>query len=92
MRPDLVQFAPPLLALAGAAYQWIRQYRGVKEQWTYVYAGVLALTVYLLCYDYKAPHDPQLAIIFSLLWVGGNVATVLGGTFMASGADRKSVV
>jgi hypothetical protein len=88
---EYVQFAGPLLAIAGAAFQWVRQYNGVPERYTYVYALALAIGVYALCFDYTAHVAVQAAIINALLWLSGSVATVLGGTFTASSAAKAGL-
>ena len=91
MNQEYAQFAGPLLALAGAAFQWVRQFSGVPERWTYVYALGFALGVYALCFDYTAHLAIQAVIINGLLWLSGSVATVLGGTFTASSAAKAGV-
>lgn len=91
MNQEYAQYAPLLLGVAGAAFQWIRQYGHVKEGWTYIYALVLALMVYALCFDY-AKHAPiQSVIIAGILWLSGSVLTVLGGTFTASSAAKAGI-
>ena len=91
MEANLAQYAPPLLLAAGAAFQWVRQFNKVPDRWTYVYAVVLACGVYLLTYDFTVKVGLQLATIHGLLWLSGNVGTVLGGTFIASGAAKAGL-
>lgn len=91
MEKDLAQYAPPLLLVAGMAFQWIRQFGKVPDRWTYVYAIVLALGVYILTYDFTKQIGWQLSVIQGLLWLSGNVGTVLGGTFIASGAAKAGL-
>lgn len=91
MNQEYAQFAGPLLAIAGMAFQWLRQFSGVKERWTYVYALALALGVYALCFDYTAHAPVQGSIISALLWLSGSIATVLGGTFTASSAAKAGL-
>lgn len=91
MEKDLAQYAPPLLLVAGAGFQWVRQFGNVPERWTYLYAIALALGVYVLTYDFTVQVGWQLAVIHGLLWLSGNFGTVLGGTFIASGAAKAGV-
>ena len=91
LEKDLAQYAPMLLSVLGGAFQWVRQWRHINEAWTYVYAVALALVVYGLTYDFSVHVGTQLAIIKGILWVGGNFSTVLGGTFIASGAAKAGL-
>lgn len=91
MEKDLAQYAPALLATLGGAFQWVRQWRKIDEAWTYIYAVGLALAVYALTYDFSVKMGLQLVIIKGVLWIGGNMFTVLGGTFAASGAAKAGV-
>jgi hypothetical protein len=81
------QYSGPLLALAGFAFQWVRQYSHVKEFWTGIFAVGMALAVYALCFDYTAHKGVQESVILGILWLSGAVPTVLGGTFTASKAS-----
>lgn len=85
---DYTQYAGPLLIIAGGAFQWARQFRAVREGWTYLFAAALASGVYALTYNYAAHVAPQEIIIKGLLWIAQNTATVLGGTFVASGMAK----
>lgn len=91
MEKDLAQFAPPLLLVAGAAFQWVRQFGHVHESWTYIYALLLAGGVYALTHTFTAGAGVRLEIITGILWLSGNFGTVLGGTFIASGVAKAGV-
>lgn len=91
MNQELAQYAPPLLLVAGGAFQWVRQFGKVPDRWTYLYAIGLALGVYVLTYDFTSKLGWQLTVIHGLLWLSGNTGTVLGGTFIASGMAKAGV-
>ena len=91
MNQEFAQFAGPLLALAGFAFQWVRQHSRISDGWTGIYAAMFACGVYALCFDYAATISVQHAIIQGLLWLSGAIPTVLGGTFTASGLAKAGV-
>lgn len=91
VRDDLLPFSGPLLAAFGFAFQWARANSRMSDKWTGAYAVALALAAYLLCFDFTKAIDVQWSIIQAVLYVAGNTATVLGGTFSASSAAKAGV-
>ena len=83
MNQEYAQYSGILLSAAGFFYQWVRQYSGVKERWTGVFAVGLAIAVYALCFDYSKHSGVQHTLLFAVLWLIGNTSSVLGGTFTA---------
>lgn len=91
MNPEYAPFAAGLLSIAGGAFQWVRAHSSVKEVWTYIYALLLSVGVYALCFDYTVHKPVQGAIIAAIFWIAGNMSSVLGGTFMASSAAKAGL-
>lgn len=80
------QYLPVLLPIVGVALQWLRQFSGVGERWTFAAAILGASGVYALCLDWSAQQAVQQGIIDFLIWMASAVPSVLGGTFAASKA------
>ena len=81
---DLAQYLPPLLAVFGAALQWLRQFPKFHDWWVALIAFVAANAAYFLTLDYSHVPGFQLGAILYLLAIPAHTATVLGGTFIAA--------
>lgn len=82
------QFMPALLAVFGAGLQWIRQHRAISDTTVGVFALIAAASVYALVH--VMGPDWRMEVIQGILFIGANLATVVGGTALAdSGANGK---
>lgn len=85
------QYLQVLLPVVGGSLQWVRQFSGLGERWTFIGALVGATAVYALCFDWTSAADVQKSIIEFVVWMASAVPAVLGGTFAASKAASAGV-
>lgn len=83
------QFLPTVLFVLGIPIQFARAHKTFAEFWVYAIATVVALGGYFLCHTFTA--DLRLEIIQAIIWIPGGTASMLGGTFTASGAAKAGV-
>lgn len=83
---ELIQYAAPLMALLGGGLQALRARKGIHDWLVFTLAGVIAVGVYLLTFDFSQKLGWQLWTIRFALGVGGYFTSALGGTFIAARA------
>lgn len=93
MPDDLKHYLPGLLTAAGVILQFLmRQFQTAKDRAYYPVAFGLALGAYALVTPLVGGHVRVWFLDFTdWLVVGGGLAMVCGGTFIASGAAKAIV-
>ena len=89
---DLKEYLPGLLMAAGALLQWLRQFQKFPEWGYHIIAVALAMVAYALVTPVVDNHF-RIWTLDALRWlsVGGGLATIWGGTFIASNAAKAGV-
>ena len=89
---DLKEYLPGLLMAAGAALQWLRQYQRFQEPLYHVIAVILSTFSYALVTP-LGEGGVRVWTLDCIQWlsVGGGLATIWGGTFIASNAAKGGV-